>query len=270
MDQEVYGVVYLITNLINGRKYVGQTIQKPHTNRWYQHCNPKEGTRSYEMLICKAIRKYGKENFNFEIVYTCYNTEELNFKESELIKKAASLVPLGYNITEAVNGSYVHSNATREKISQTLREALKDGSSESRKHKRGLPSYSKYHNVTRKVHKYKNREAHHWGISLTINGKIISKSAWVEEKDAAVAADILRLNLLNETSFTLNFPDNLEKYRSGEITTPYTVQNKDPSLPAGISYVKQANRFKVNKIKPSRNFKTLQEAIDFQNSFNPA
>lgn len=53
---EVYGVVYLIVNMVNGKRYVGQAIQ-PLAKRFNAHAYA-------DSLIGKAIRKYGKENFH--------------------------------------------------------------------------------------------------------------------------------------------------------------------------------------------------------------
>ena len=55
------GFIYLITNNINGKRYVGQTIQTIN-KRWNAHV-AKYGKRP---MIDKAIDKYGKDNFVIE------------------------------------------------------------------------------------------------------------------------------------------------------------------------------------------------------------
>ena len=50
-----------------------------------------------EQLI-KDIEKYGLENFEFEILDTASNQEELDKKQKEYIKKYNSLEPNGYNL----------------------------------------------------------------------------------------------------------------------------------------------------------------------------
>lgn len=93
--------IYQITNLINGKIYIGQTnnIQK----RWSNHkcCN------SPTMAIAKAIKKYGVENFKFEVLMRGLSLEEANQKEQELIKQKNTLVPYGYNI--ALGGNNIPS-----------------------------------------------------------------------------------------------------------------------------------------------------------------
>ena len=75
----VYGVVYLILNLVNGMKYVGQTTQSLKT-RFRQHANRKDS------LIGEAIQIYGRENFTIELLETCATQKELNMRERYWIK----------------------------------------------------------------------------------------------------------------------------------------------------------------------------------------
>lgn len=65
------GFIYKITNKINGKVYIGQTIQSVK-DRWHRHCG-KKSIRSAEMSmhIKRAILKYGKENFIIETIETC-------------------------------------------------------------------------------------------------------------------------------------------------------------------------------------------------------
>lgn len=68
--------IYLTTNLINGKRYIGQ-----HTTNNLQDDYLGSGT-----LILKAIEKYGKENFQREILCYCETQEELDQKEAEFIQ----------------------------------------------------------------------------------------------------------------------------------------------------------------------------------------
>ena len=83
--------IYLITNLINGKQYIGQSVGIQH--RWVQHKNSKEN-----YPISKAIRKYGRDNFKFEIIENC-SPEELDEKEIYYIKVYNTIIPNGYNVT---------------------------------------------------------------------------------------------------------------------------------------------------------------------------
>lgn len=83
--------IYKIENLINNKIYIGQSIHIE--NRWQEHCRA-----SSESLISKAIRKYGKENFSFQILEETQNLTKLNDLEANYIKQYNSLAPNGYNI----------------------------------------------------------------------------------------------------------------------------------------------------------------------------
>lgn len=70
-NKEKYGYIYLTTNLINGKKYIGQKKSNKFINRY-----KGSGT-----AIKKAIDKYGIKNFRVELLEWCYSKEELSEKE---------------------------------------------------------------------------------------------------------------------------------------------------------------------------------------------
>ena len=109
----MYGVVYLILNKVNGKKYVGQTI-KPLKVRFNGHMIKKDNT-----LIHNAICKYGKENFYCGVIKTCESKEELDYWEKFFIAALKSKKPYGYNLTDGGEGfiGYRHSPETLAKIS---------------------------------------------------------------------------------------------------------------------------------------------------------
>ena len=93
--------IYKIENLINHNVYIGQSINI--NKRWRQHksaaFNPN--SKDYNMIIYKAIRKYGLENFSFNILEQCLS-EELNNKEIQWIQFYNSYQQ-GYNATPGGN-----------------------------------------------------------------------------------------------------------------------------------------------------------------------
>ena len=82
--------IYKITNKINGKNYIGQSVHIER--RWQEHCLP-----SARSAIAKAIQKYGKNNFSFEILEQC-TIGELDNREDYYMKKYNSLTPNGYNV----------------------------------------------------------------------------------------------------------------------------------------------------------------------------
>lgn len=87
-------VVYLITNLINGKQYVGQTTQALE-ERWRLHLSERSGC----LALKSAIDKYGKDNFIIEPLMSCNSLEELDKSESSAIQSLNTLSPAGYNLT---------------------------------------------------------------------------------------------------------------------------------------------------------------------------
>ena len=91
--------IYKIENLINGKVYIGQSIHIER--RWQEHCQ-----KTSNSLISKAIQKYGKENFSFQIIQEIDNLQILNQLESKYIQQYNSLVPYGYNIVLIDNNQH--------------------------------------------------------------------------------------------------------------------------------------------------------------------
>ena len=94
----VFGVVYLILNTVNGKRYVGQTVQ-PLEKRFNAHA------RSKKSLIGKAIRKYGKDKFRYGVIKSCASKEEMDYWEKYFIVALKSKVPYGYNMTDGGEGT---------------------------------------------------------------------------------------------------------------------------------------------------------------------
>ena len=114
--------VYKITNLINNKIYIGQT-NNPGL-RWSQHKSAAKYNHT-EMIITRAISKYKKENFTFEVIATAKTLEDVNILEEELIIQYNSRdLSIGYNIDMGGNNS-VRSPETIEKVSKALKEYYK-------------------------------------------------------------------------------------------------------------------------------------------------
>ncbi len=86
--------LYKITNNINGKIYIGQTIHPD--KRWWEH-KQRAKTHYDNYPIHLAIAKYGEENFSFEVLE---ESENYDIREKELIKEYNSLSPNGYNVAE--------------------------------------------------------------------------------------------------------------------------------------------------------------------------
>ena len=65
-----FGKIYLITNDINSKVYVGQTIQTLN-KRFNGHCCYSKSDRSVNMYIKRAIHKYGRDKFHIQLIEEC-------------------------------------------------------------------------------------------------------------------------------------------------------------------------------------------------------
>lgn len=113
------GRIYLITNLINDKKYVGVTT-KTLNRRFHQHLRQSE--KPIKLVIHQAIKKYGKTHFKIELIEELQNTteEKLFLKESDYINKYNTLIDngQGYNMAKYGGGRIIYSEETRKKMSE--------------------------------------------------------------------------------------------------------------------------------------------------------
>lgn len=95
--------IYKITNMINNKIYIGQS--KDIQRRWQQHRTESFNVncRAYDVIFYRAIRKYGIDNFKFEIIEECPEAK-LNEREKYWIKFYNTYIKNdnsnGYNMTE--------------------------------------------------------------------------------------------------------------------------------------------------------------------------
>lgn len=128
------GYIYKITNKITNKCYIGETKKSNPELRWNEHKSKIEKGIGCPALQ-DAVKKYGIENFKFEILIICFDDDRYKF-EKEYIKKYNSIAPNGYNLTTGGEGGGFygkkHSNETIEKIKKTLKERY-DNNPELRK-----------------------------------------------------------------------------------------------------------------------------------------
>jgi group I intron endonuclease len=107
-------IIYLITNKVNNKKYVGQT-RSTLKKRFSQHCEKRNKT-----VVGLAIQKYGKHNFDVKVIKgDLTHQKEVNNLEIEYIKKYNSIAPNGYNIERGGNNCPMS-----ESIKQEIRNKL--------------------------------------------------------------------------------------------------------------------------------------------------
>ena len=108
------GYIYKIVNKIDGKTYIGQTIQDLE-ERWRQHRKTNSNCR----YLKSAIKKHGIDKFDFKLICICFD-DDLDKYETMYIKQYDTMVPNGYNLREGGNSSK-HHEETKKKISEKLK-----------------------------------------------------------------------------------------------------------------------------------------------------
>jgi group I intron endonuclease len=146
--------IYKTTNLLNGKIYIGQHIDKSKKIDNYLG----SGT-----ILQLAIKKYGENNFRKEILEYCEYSDKLNSREVFWISEYKSTnLDIGYNLTDG-GDKYLMTDEIKNKISNTIKErGTSKGKNnpmygveftDERKEKYIKTRKENYHN-----HKYKTKE----------------------------------------------------------------------------------------------------------------
>lgn len=112
--------IYLITNLLNYKKYVGIT-KFSLEERFLQHI--KRG-----FLLTEAIKKYGEQKFSIELIEEVESADRAYELEMYYIKEYNTKAPHGYNLTDGGDGifGWQPSNEYRQKCSERVKRLHKN------------------------------------------------------------------------------------------------------------------------------------------------
>jgi|688.fasta_scaffold911496_1 group I intron endonuclease len=120
----IRGQIYKITNKITNKIYIGQCVshysngrKHGYLNRFKIHIKNSKSKNDCRALG-DAINKYNQENFVCELICEC-EPSEMNILEDRYIKEYDTLVPNGYNLMSGGGNGRLHSNETKEKMSET-------------------------------------------------------------------------------------------------------------------------------------------------------
>lgn len=155
----MYGFLYITTNSINGKQYLGMCKFSKNNHESYL------GSGKH---LKKAIKKYGIQNFTRETIYIAETKDDLSQKEIEYIKKFNcvndrnwyNIAPGGYS-TRGFSGRK-HTDSTKEKMRKNHKRILTE---EGRKRIGD--------SARKRIHKYRvcySGADHGKSIPITING----------------------------------------------------------------------------------------------------
>lgn len=138
--------IYLITNLTNGKSYVGKSVDPP--GRWHDHKKVALGGREKYpndfFAVHAALSKYGIDNFSFEIIDQFNNEKDAYLAETVMILLACSnLKKYGYNCNLGGEGGIIPNEETRQKLiaAQNKPERIKQKSDLMKKRHKDNPGF---------------------------------------------------------------------------------------------------------------------------------
>ncbi len=202
------GLIYKLTCSINNKNYVGQTIEFNVRKRTHFTDAFNKKRRYYENKICRAIRKYGKQNWKYEVLCEDILLEHLNEYERYYVSFYSSF-EYGYNSTSGGDSKFntVHRGKKRsDEVCANISKAKKGrpGPKHTKESKKNISTALKGRKLSEEHLKklkqnmmmrgpikgrYKgvSRQKNRWISSIFYNKKSIYLGAFVNEVDAAVA-----------------------------------------------------------------------------------
>lgn len=98
--------IYKFQNQLDGMIYIGKTIQDVEKRKYRHLWDVRRGSENF---LHRAIRKYGMENFSFDVIYNTFTAEDLNEAERHFIREydccVLDGVDKGYNICRGGEGA---------------------------------------------------------------------------------------------------------------------------------------------------------------------
>lgn len=167
------GTIYTITNLIDGKQYVGKTSSDPQ-KYWRWHVSRAERGVDPSKLLYRAMSKHGIENFSFDILVQIPRNElkefnnELDRLETHYIEKL-NTYNNGYNMTLGGDGAAgaVRSQEFKDNLRviktgvkrpEWVKQKMRMPKSEEHKRKLSVPKSEEHKNKLKDIWKNKSKE----------------------------------------------------------------------------------------------------------------
>lgn len=241
------GYIYLVTNKVNNKKYIGQSICKDIKSRWKQH--KVKDSKTIGNYLLSAYNKYGIENFTYKIICICFD-EDCNKYEEEYIKKYNTLVPNGYNLQTGGKRFYV------KKENKTILKGENHpsyGKKLSEEQKKKLSERMKGINNPNYGKKMSQEQKHK--ISTKMTGKILKQET--KEK--------IRITLTNSKhSISPEIKNKISKAMIGKKRLPLSEETKikiREKTKGALAKIHDSNRKKVGKYDTYNNLIKIYSSI---------
>jgi group I intron endonuclease len=168
---ERYCEIYKITNISNGKIYVGQAVShilnhkryRPYGHEGRFRCHISEAfssKKNQSHYLNNAIRKYGVEDFVVELIECC-EVQKADEREIHYINELNSLYPNGYNLKNG-GSVFTHSDESKKRVSNGVINYFKDKKAER---------FKNIKNIDDDVEKYikplnRNNEQYGWYVYI--------------------------------------------------------------------------------------------------------
>jgi len=204
------GEIYLVTNIQNQKKYVGQT-KRCSVKRWIQHVNAAKYKNNTSSYLENAIRYYGDKTFKLTIIERNVPFEKLDDLEIHYISTFNNLAPNGYNIQVGGQGiGRKHCDESRHRMSES-----KKG---EKNHNYGKPRSDM---CKKNISIAKSGENHHfYGKSLTKEHRLnLSKSHKKDELPMYICYIKERPKQYQSAGYVVINPNHPKKYFTSKKNT---------------------------------------------------
>lgn len=125
-DHRGYGFVYITSNNINGKKYIGK--------RAYDSAGKWESYLGSGILLTRALKRYGKDNFSRQIIDIAETSHDLCEKERYWISYFDAVESNEfYNIAPGGDGGNVRAGYSREQYIESENKRLRAVSNAAKK-----------------------------------------------------------------------------------------------------------------------------------------